>query len=466
MAASGDPVTGARRAKSPIMTARMDTATGPDASSAPSVPSGPRRTSLTILLLLFVGFISLGLPDGLLGVGWPSIRQTFGLPIDALGALFLTMVCGYLAASLTSGWLVRRLGVGRLLTLSAFATAISLLTFALAPVWTMIVVVGVMAGAGGGAIDAGLNSYVALLHTPRLLSWLHACFGIGAALGPAIMTGVLGAGLPWETGYVVVGTCQVVLGISFLLTRREWELAKPPTPQRSIPLAPCAGEGEQTGGASSAGAASPAPTRHGKQGTETEQARSWRSFGPAVWLSVLLFLVYTGIETTGGQWAYSLFVEGRGVAAQVAGLAVSAYWGALALGRVLGGIVADRIAPATLTRWSMAGMLAGAVLVAVNLSIWLSFGGLVLVGLSAASVFPSLIGVTPQRFGAGAAPTIIGFQVGAAALGIAGLPALSGVLAGRLGLEVIPLVMVVSSLVMLGLHEVVVRLAASRAMVR
>jgi hypothetical protein len=111
-------------------------------------------------------------------------------------------------------------------------------------------------------------------------------------------------------------------------------------------------------------------------------------------------------------------------------------------------------------------MLAGAVLVAMNLSVWLSFGGLVLVGLSAASVFPSLIGVTPQRFGAGAAPTIIGFQVGAAALGIAGLPALSGVLASRLGLEVIPLVMVVSSLVMLGLHEVVVRLAASRAMVR
>jgi fucose permease len=181
---------------------------------------------------------------------------------------------------------------------------------------------------------------------------------------------------------------------------------------------------------------------------------------------VLLFLVYTGIETTGGQWAYSLFVEGRGVAAQAAGLGVSAYWGALALGRVLGGIVANRIAPATLTRWSMAGMLAGAVLVAMNLSVWLSFGGLVLVGLSAASVFPSLIGVTPQRFGAGAAPTIIGFQVGAAALGIAGLPALSGVLASRLGLEVIPLVMVVSSLVMLGLHEVVVRLAASRAMVR
>jgi fucose permease len=438
----------------------MDTPSVPDASSA---SSAPRRTSLTILLLIFVGFISLGLPDGLLGVGWPSIRQTFGLPIDALGALFLTMVCGYLVASLTSGWLVRRLGVGLLLALSAFATAISLLTFVLAPAWAMIVVVGVVAGVGGGAIDAGLNSYVALLHNPRLLSWLHACFGIGAALGPAIMTGVLSAGQPWELGYAVVGTCQLVLGISFLLTRRKWELEgerESPTPQHSIPLAPCTGEGQPT-----LTQAHAQKERAPEQG-EGAQAGDWRSFGPAVWLSVLLFLVYTGIETTGGQWAYSLFVEGRGVAAQAAGRGVRAYWGALALGRVLGGIGANRIAPATLTRWSMAGMLAGAVLVAMNLSVWLSFGGLVLVGLSAASVFPSLIGVTPQRFGAGAAPTIIGFQVGAAALGIAGLPALSGVLASRLGLEVIPLVMVVSSLVMLGLHEVVVRLAASRAMVR
>ena len=142
-------------------------------------------------MLIFVGFVSLGLPDGLLGVAWPSIRQTFGLPLDALGALFLTTVCGYLAASLTSGWVVKGLGVGLLLALSAFATAISLLTFALAPAWAFMIAVGILAGLGGGAIDAGLNSYVALLHSPRLLSWLHACFGLGAATGPAIMLVVL-----------------------------------------------------------------------------------------------------------------------------------------------------------------------------------------------------------------------------------------------------------------------------------
>jgi fucose permease len=179
----------------------------------------------------------------------------------------------------------------------------------------------------------------------------------------------------------------------------------------------------------------------------------------AIWLSIFLFLVYTGIETAAGQWAYTLFVEGRGISAQAASIGVSVYWGMLALGRVLSGLIADRVAPATLTRWSMAGMLAGAALIWLNLADWLSFVGLGLMGLAAASVFPSLIGVTPARFGTDRAATIIGFQVGAAALGIAGLPALAGVLAARQGLEIIPVLLVIASAGMIALHEAVVRLA-------
>jgi fucose permease len=447
------------------MTARMDIPTTPGGTShygrqtdptaeRPARPARQQRTSLTILALVFVGFVSLGLPDGLLGVAWPSIRQTFGLPLDALGAVFLTTVCGYLAASLTSGWVVERIGVGMLLALSAFATALSLLAYALAPGWAIIVVVGLLAGLGGGAIDAGLNSYVALAHSPRLLSWLHACFGVGAATGPAIMMLVLGAGQPWRLGYGIVGAGQLLLGLCFLLTRRQWqvrEASAPRLPEEALtprPPLPTVGEGEPVGAQFIAPAAPATPT-----------TTHWR-FGPAVWLSVFLFLVYTGIETAAGQWAYTLFVEGRGISAQVAGIAVSVYWGALALGRLLGGLIANRIAPATLTRWSMVGMLAGAVLIWLNLTAWLSFFGLGLMGLSAASVFPSLIGVTPERFGASRAPTIIGFQVGAASLGIAGLPALAGVLAARLGLEVIPLLLVLASVGMLGLHEAVLRLAS------
>lgn len=423
------------------MTASMDVPMAPDTPPHPPATSrahgrgraaGQRTTSLTLLILVFFGFISLGLPDGLLGVAWPSIRQTFGLPLDALGALFMTTVCGYLTASLTSGWVVGRIGVGMLLALSALATSTSLLIFALTPNWALIVLAGILAGLGGGAIDAGLNSYVALAHSPRLLSWLHACFGVGAATGPAIMIGVLNAGQSWRVGYAIVGAGQLLLGICFLLTRRQWQVSPEPDLAPQPPLLAGAGPG----------------------------VRSPLQWPTAVWLSVVLFLVYTGIETAAGQWAYTLFVEGRGISSQAAGIGISAYWGALAIGRVLAGLVADRIAPAALTRWSMVGMFVGAFLIWLHLATWLSFAGLVLMGLAAAPVFPSLIGVTPLRFGSASAATIIGFQVGAAALGIAGLPALSGVLAARIGLEVIPLLLVVASVGMVALHEVIVRLTS------
>jgi fucose permease len=409
-----------------------------------------------VLILIFVGFVSLGLPDGLLGVAWPSMRQTFGLPLDALGALFLTSVIGYLASSLASGWVVDRIGVGMLLALSALATTVSLLTFAFAPAWAFIVVIGIVTGLGAGAIDAGLNSYVALLHSPRLLAWLHACFGVGAATGPWIMVSLLEAGQSWRLGYAIVGAGQLVLGLCFLLTRRQWDAsppAEPLTPRHPLPLVE---EGEDRPGAPAHQALA--------QATERGRGRLRRvAASPAVWLSVLLFLLYTGVETAAGQWAYTLFVEGRGISEQVAGFGVSAYWAALALGRVLAGIIDDRVSPATLTRWSMGGMVAGAGLIWLDGGAVVSFGGLVLMGLSAASVFPTLIGATPARFGPAQAATVIGFEVGAASLGIAGLPALAGVLAARQGLEVIPVVLVVGGVVMMALHEGVLRLAVPPA---
>jgi fucose permease len=452
---------GASRAVPPIMPAHMNTPNTPDAHRPPLAVPPPRppahvatpraRTSLTVLVLIFVGFVSLGLPDGLLGVAWPSMRQTFGLPLDALGALFMTSVLGYLVASLASGWIVDRIGVGLLLALSALATTVSLLTFAFAPGWAFIVVIGVVTGLGAGAIDTGLNSYVALLHSPRLLAWLHACFGIGAATGPAIMMAVLDAGQSWRIGYAIVGAGQLALGLCFLATRRQWEASPQPAPaahttltapQLPLPLAG-GGEHEQVRGVGAALGGQPRAVAN-----------------PAVWLSVTLFLLYTGVETTAGQWAYTLFVEGRGVSTQAASFGVSAYWAALALGRVLAGIIDDRVSPATLTRWSMGGMLVGAVLIWLNAAVWVSFAGLGLIGLAAAPVFPTLIGATPQRFGPAQAATVIGFQVGAASLGIAGLPALAGVLAVQEGLEVIPLVLVVGAVVMVALHEGVLRLAA------
>ena len=471
------------------MNANMDIHTAPDtdtqARAAHAAPAArrPARASLTVLVLVFVGFISLGLPDGLLGVAFPSIRQTFGVPLDALGAVFLTTVCGYLTASLAASWVVDRIGVAMLLALSALGTAVSLLGYALAPSWWIIVALGLVAGLAGGAIDTGLNSYVALTHSSRLLAWLHACFGIGAASGPIIMTTVLEAGQPWRLGYAIVGVAQVGLGICFLVTRKQWQAQ----PERAAPsLRRGRGETERPSSEPSLAVSevrherepvsippSPAHDVERPEGRgSTIREGGGRGEGalpalaapplrlrsePSVWLSVFLFLIYTGTETTAGSWAYTLFVEGRASSPQLAGFAVSAFWGALAFGRVLAGLVGDRVAPVMLLRVCMLGMLAGAILLWADLASWLSFGGLGLIGLAAAPIFPAMIGVTPERFGAAHATRVIGFQVAAASLGITVLPAISGVLAARMNLEIIPLLLILSSLVMIGTNELVLR---------
>src|SRR5919204_2389293 len=149
-------------------------------------------------LLAGLAFISLGLPDGLLGVAWPSIRAYFYLPLDALGALLVMFTTSYLLSSFSSGRLLAHINVGSLLALSCLATAASLIGYALAPQWPIMVALGVLSGLGAGAIDAGLNTFAATHFSARAVNWLHAFYGVGATLGPVIMTAVLSAGCPWQ----------------------------------------------------------------------------------------------------------------------------------------------------------------------------------------------------------------------------------------------------------------------------
>jgi fucose permease len=385
-----------------------------------------QRSKLILITLAYVGFISLGLPDGLLGVGWPSIRETFNLSLDALGALLTTFTVGYLLSSFSSGRMLSHIGVGVLLTLSGFATAISLLGYAVSPGWFVMVGLGVLAGLGAGAIDAGLNTYVATHHSARTLNWLHAAFGVGAAAGPLVMTAVLQSGLVWRWGYVIVGAAQVALALCFLLTRRRWE----------------------TPGAGGDGIAA-ATTRISSRTTLRL---------PAVWLSICLFFIYTGTEIAAGQWSYSLLTQSRGVPEATAGVWVSLYWGALTVGRILFGLIAGLASLALLLRLSLGTIVAGAILIWADAGL-LSLLGLVLMGLALAPIFPSLIGTTPARLGAGHAANAVGFQVAAAALGGAALPGLVGILAESFSLEVVGPVLVVGSLIMVVLYEVLTRQA-------
>ena len=395
----------------------------------------PTRTRASLLLvgLSFVGFVSLGLPDGLLGVSWPSMRRDFDVPLDALGAYFISVVSGYLLASVTSGRVVGRLGVGLVLALSCLLTAGSLLGIAAALTWPVVVALGIAAGLGAGAIDAGLNAFAATRFSPRLVNWLHASYSLGVTGGPVLLAALFDAGLAWRWGYGIVGAAQVVLGLAFLATLGRWTVA-PEAEAAALPGA--------------------VPPSSEAVRSATTRRRTVMAFGSG------LFFAYTGLEVTAGGWAYSLLVEARGMEPRSAGLAVSAFWAALGVGRVVFGIVANRLDPTGLVRGCAAGMIAGALLV------WLDAGGaptvfgLGLIGFAAAPIYPALISATPARIGtAEAVGTIdaVGLQVGAAALGGALLPGLAGILAERSSLEIVPPFMVALGVVMAVFHEGLVR---------
>jgi fucose permease len=381
-----------------------------------------------IIVVAYAAFVSLGLPDGLLGVAWPSIRATFRLPIDSLGSLLMMFTIGYLVSSFLSGRLLSLMSLGSLLALSCAATALSLIGYAIAPAWLMIVALGIVAGVGAGAIDAGLNTFAAMRFSGRMVNWLHACYGVGAATGPAIMTSVLAAGRPWQRGYWIVGGWQLALAFSFLATRRWWPAA--------------------------AARAGDSPARI----TRTSNVTTLRL--PAVWVSIAVFFVYTGIEAAAGIWAYSVFTESRAVSTTTAGAWVSIYWGALTAGRLLSGLVADFIPSHKMVRFCIIGMALGAALIWSNVTTQLGFLGLGLMGLASAPVFPSLIAATPARFGSAHTGNVVGFQIAAAVLGQSLLPALIGLFARRLGLEIVGASLFASALVLLAFYELLTSIGA------
>ncbi len=378
------------------------------------------RSSFLLIGLASLSFVSLGLPDGLLGVAWPSIRAYFELPLDALGTLLVLFMTGYLLSSFSSGHILTRLNVGSLLALSCLATAVSLLGYALTTRWWMMVALGGLAGLGAGAIDAGLNAYVATHHSARMVNWLHACYGIGATSGPVIMASVLKANHPWQWGYGMVGLGQLLLAGCFGLTRRWWPAASA-TPDM--------------------------PT----EASVPSNGSTLRL--PVVWLSMAVFFIYTGLEAAAGTWIYSLFTEARGIAALTAGMWVSVYWGGLTVGRLLSGLVVSFVPVRLLLRCCIIGMALSAALVWLHLVSMLSFLGLALLGLASAPVFPSLIATTPARLGEAHTANAVGFQIAAAVLGQSLVPSLIGALAHRLSLEVVGPALLTAALVLLVLYE-------------
>lgn len=380
-----------------------------------------RRRERTLAALAGIAFVGLGLPDGLLGVAWPSMRATFGVPLGAMGGLLTAFTAGFVASSFAGGWSVRAFGLGGLLALSCAATGLSLLGYAASASWWTVVALALASGLGAGGIDTSINTYAAMRRGPRFLNVLHACWGIGAATGPAIMTVVLASGRPWQVGYVAVGVAQMALALAFAGTRRAW-----------------------------------AATRTGEAGRAAEEAAPSIAETlrlPAARLGVLLFVCYTGLELGVGAWAFTLLTEGRGTPTTMAGAWTSLYWVGLTCGRLLGAALVTRLGPRVLLRSTMALLAAGLVLFAAGLSPSSDLAGLVVAGAAAGPIFPTLIAQTPGRLGTRHAANAVGFQIAAAALGQALWPSVLGVLGASLGLEALARGLVVLAVVVLAVNE-------------
>lgn len=394
-----------------------------------------RQKRYLLIALIYIAFISLGLPDGLLGVAWPEMRNSFSLPLDALGIILIGSTSGYLLSSFFNGFFIKKIGVAVLLALSCLATGLALIGYTLAPFWWLLPLLAVFAGMGAGAIDAGLNTYVEKHFDEGLMQWLHASFGIGITIGPIIMSNAIKYSDSWRTGYIIVGTAQMLLALIFVMTLSLWKDPK----------------NKKTAGSN----------KNKKQGKEIKMTQTLTNV-PAL-LSILLFFIYTGIEMSLGHWTYTLFTESRGISTSLAGFWVSAYWGSFTIGRILAGFLAYKFLSRKIAKYAAALGLFGSALIAVNLSQWLSLLGIAIIGLAIAPIFPALISSTSYRVGKEHTTNTIGMQISAAGLGGALLPGLAGVLARNISLEVIPIFITILFILFLTINNLIKKVTAQAA---
>lgn len=344
------------------------------------------------LVLAYVGFVSLGMPDTVLGAAWPAMRAEWGLPLDAAGGAVLLTSLGVVLSSAGSAALRARLGTGAVLVGSSGLAAAALAATSFAPSFAVALAAAFVAGLGGGAIDAALNDHVARHHSARHMNWLHASWGIGAAIAPAVVAATLHSGHSWRLAYFTLAAAEIVLGASFLVTRGAWGDALASDDKPGQDLRP-----------------------------------SWSSAQSA---RVLLFFFYTGVESAMGLWIATLLVTTRGTSAAKAGSAAALYWGGLTLGRVVIGWVVGRLGQRNVLRLTMAAAAGLLLVLALPIPPTLTIGGFALLGFAFGPIFPLLMHETPARFPGPQGARLVGLQIAGASAGVATLPWLLGA-AGR-----------------------------------
>ncbi len=376
-----------------------------------------------LLALIYVSFVSLGLPDSLLGSAWPVMRVELGAPLSMAGAISMIITAGTVLSSLMSDRLTRKLGAGLVTAVSVGLTAVSLFGFSLSSSLWMLCLWAIPYGLGAGAIDAALNNYVALHYSARHMSWLHCCWGVGASISPYIMSYCLSSQLGWQMGYRSVSLIQIALTAILFLGLPLWK--------------------KKTAAAEADGEISAPPV--GLLG-------ALRIKG--VPLILIAFLSYCAMETTAGLWATSYLAEYRGVDPEVAAQFASLFYLGITFGRFLCGFIANRLGDRFLIRMGILVVAVGVVGIMLPTSSYLpALVGLLVTGFGCAPIYPSIIHSTPDNFGKENSQAIVGIQMASAYTGSALMPPLFGLLAGSLGLAIYPFYLAVFVVLMLVMTE-------------
>ena len=355
-----------------------------------------------LLVIIYVAFISLGLPDSMLGAAWPVMQGELGLPLAGAGLVSMIVSGSTIFSSLLSGALIRRLGTGKLTLLSVLMTALALLGYSFSQNYLWLCLIAVPLGLGAGSVDAALNDFVARNFAARHMNWLHSFWGVGATAGPMIMALMLSQTGRWQMGYRTVAIVQfslvAILAISLPLWKR---FPNPASPQTT---------------------------------TGAGKLSRIRGLTP----NLVAFFAYCAVEASTGLWAASFLVQQRGLSQVLAAGGASAYYLGITVGRFLNGFLSSHFDAKHLIRGGQAMILLGIVLMFLPFPI-LSLAGLMIIGLGCAPIYPTLLHETPRRFGAENSAGLMGLQMAVAYCGLTLMPPLLGLIVGRFGLQLYPL---------------------------
>ncbi|MCI1643450.1 MAG: MFS transporter [Bifidobacterium crudilactis] len=389
----------------------------------------------TLLLgVIYLAFVSLGLPDSLLGAAWPSMYQGFGVPISYAGGISVVIALGTIISALLSDRTTLRFGAGKVTAASVCLTALALFGFSMSSSYWQLCLLAIPYGLGAGGVDAALNNYVALHYASRHMSWLHCMWGVGASVGPYIMGFALTGGQGWQGGYRYIAILQVVLTVVLVLSIPLWR-------QRPNPVA-----GQEPGDAE---ARSSEPGAHTETLSIPEILRI-----PAASQVFVMFFCYCAIETTAGLWASSYMVNNRGITVDSAASWASMFYIGITVGRALSGFLTMRYSDATMIRIGYMVMACGLLLIMLPAAG--GFGvlsGLVILGLGCAPVYPCIIHSTPETFGADRSQAIVGVQMASAYSGSLLMPPLFGFIANTLSIALFPWYLMALLALMIVMHE-------------